>query len=154
MPERLRLPDGTILDIPDDASAEERAELAKAIDAKFGGETGQASPQGPQSPWATAFGFAEPDYEGEGLEAGIGSLREPPEDDYGTEEGGTILGSAWEGIKSIPRGVRQFGLMAQQGWHGIRTPDEDTDREKELRGRLEDLMMEIDPKYRLSLIHI
>ena len=155
MPERLRLPDGTILDIPDDASAEERAELAKAIDAKFGGETGQASPQGPQSPWATAFGFAEPDYEGEGLEAGIGSLREPPEDDYGTEEGGTILGSAWEGIKSIPRGVRQFGLMAQQGWHGIRTPDEDTDREKELRGRLEDLMMEIDPKYRdANLVHL
>ena len=135
MPQQVRLPDGTVVDIPDDATPQQRAQIAAAVQERFGG--GQ-EPQATAPP-AFANPFATDEWlGGSGLEAGLGSLPEPSED-YGTEEDGTILGSAWEGIKSIPRGARQFALMAQQGWEGIRTPGEDTEREKELR---------------LSLIHI
>ena len=151
MPQQVRLPDGTVVDIPDDATPQQRAQIAAAVQERFGG--GQ-EPQATAPP-AFANPFATDEWlGGSGLEAGLGSLPEPSED-YGTEEDGTILGSAWEGIKSIPRGARQFALMAQQGWEGIRTPGEDTEREKELRQRLQDLMMEIDPKYRdANLVHL
>tara|TARA_R110002020_G_scaffold112771_2_gene259597 strand:+ start:3364 stop:12105 length:8742 start_codon:yes stop_codon:yes gene_type:complete len=127
MPDRVDLPDGTYIDIPDDMTNEARIELQKMIDNEFGTSHHQ-----------TLY---------TGLQGGPtrSSASSPIE-----ESGGTLLGSAWEGIKSIPRGARQFGLMAAQGWEGIRTPDEDTDREKELRQRMEDLMMEIDPRYRDS----
>lgn len=121
MPERVFLPDGTYIDIPDDTSREVKIELQRQIDEDFG--TNFAQQYSPT----------------------LSSSSSPVE-----QTGGTMLGSAWEGIKSIPRGFRQFGLMAAQGWEGIRTPDEDTDREKELRQRMDDLMMEIDPRYRDS----
>ncbi len=165
MPETIRLPDGSVIVIPDNASIEERNKIARELKERF--NLGTPSPQSQIQSQPQARGsFADRSANLEAMmesrlrgtpseEQGIASLQEPPEDEYGTEEGGTILGSAWEGIKSIPRGVRQFALMAQQGWHGIRTPDEDTDREKELRQRLEDLMMEIDPKYRdANLVHL
>jgi hypothetical protein len=121
MPERVFLPDGTYIDIPDNTSREVKIELQRQIDEDFG--TNFAQQYSPT----------------------LSSASSPVE-----QTGGTVLGSAWEGIKSIPRGARQFGLMAAQGWEGIRTPDEDTDREKELRQRMDDLMMEIDPRYRDS----
>ena len=64
------------------------------------------------------------------------------------QTGGNIWGSAWEAVKSIPRGARQFTLMARQGLAGLATPDEDTPYEKELRSKLRSLQEEIDPRYR------
>ena len=76
---------------------------------------------------------------------GLESLYEPPDNPPGE---GNLLGSAWEAVKSLPRGARQFGLMARQGIAGLATPDEDTPYEKELRRKLQALYEEIDPKYR------
>ena len=72
--------------------------------------------------------------------SGIGSLRRG-------EDEGTTLGAAWQGLKNIPRGARQFGLSALQGIEAIRTPDEDTAREKDLRRRLNELYTSQDPRY-------
>ena len=149
MPEKIRLPDGRYVEIPDDASPEFRAELDRQI--------GEMFPQAGPAPQQPEYGSAEW-YRSESarIDAALGRIpqyqSDPMAEVYDPPEvgEGTVLGSAWEGIKSIPRGVRQFGIMAQQGWEGIQTPDEDTDREKELRQRMEDLMLEIDPKYRDS----
>ena len=139
MPEKVMLPDGSYVMIPDNLSPESRAEFDRQVALKF-----------PQSQPQVGTGMYGADLMyGEGSDPydyGIGGLPDAPE----RKTEGTTLGSLLEGIKSIPRGVRQFGLMAQQGFEGIRTPDEDTDREKELRQRMEDLMMEIDPAYRDS----
>ena len=64
------------------------------------------------------------------------------------EKEGTLLGSAFEAVKAFPRGAKQFALMAEQGLLGLATPDKDTDREKKLRKKLQDLYDEIDPVYR------
>ena len=139
MPQKVRLPDGTVVEIPDDISPEDRRRFIAGVNAKFGVGTSQAPPAF-ENPYLTGAWLRGGDEE---AETGIASLREPP-----PVEGGNILGSAWEGIKSIPRGARQFGLMALRGAEGLRTPDEDTAREKELRRKLQSLMEEIDPKYR------
>jgi|TARA_R110000824_G_scaffold104675_4_gene248341 hypothetical protein len=162
MPETIRLPDGSVIEIPDNLSIEERNKIAGELRTRF--NIGTPSPQPQMQPEPQDRGsFAERSANLEAMmearfpsgQVGIPSLQEPPPDEYGTEAGGTILGSAWEGIKSIPRGVRQFGLMALQGAEGLRTPDRDTDREKALRKRLNDLMMEVDPKYRdANLVHL
>ena len=141
MPQKVRLPDGTIVEIPDDISPEDLRRFIAGVNTKFGiGMSRASAPAESANPWSSILR--------EEAETGIASLRQPPPDEYGTEAGGTILGSAWEGIKSIPRGARQFGLMALRGAEGLRTPDEDTAREKELRRKLQSLMEEIDPKYR------
>jgi len=136
MPDRVNLPDGTYVDIPDDASREYRIEMQKQIDKEFG------------------TNYAQDMYQGYGA-SGIQQLTKDSATSQLPQGDGTLLGSAWEGIKSIPRGLEQFSIMAQQGFEGLRTPDEDTDREKELRQRMDDLMMEIDPRYRDSnLVHV
>ena len=75
--------------------------------------------------------------------SGIGSLRRG-------EDEGTTLGSAWQGVKNIPRGAQQYALMARQGIEAIRTPDEDTAKEKEIRRKLNALYAAQDPRYRES----
>ena len=131
MPERVQLPDGTYIDIPDDASVEYRNELQKQLNEQF-------------------YGFGDSDIPDSRYTGGIGGLTPSSATSSVPVGEGTMLGAAWEGIKSIPRGLRQFGLMAAQGYEGLKTPDEDTDREKDLRQRMDDLMMEIDPRYRDS----
>ena len=136
MPETIRLPDGSVIEIPDNLSIEERNKIAGELRTRF--NIGTPSPQPQMQPEPQDRGsFAERSANLEAMmearfpsgQVGIPSLQEPPPDEYGTEAGGTILGSAWEGIKSIPRGVRQFGLMALQGAEGLRTPDRDTEKE-------------------------
>ena len=141
MPEKVMLPDGSYVMMPDNLSPESRAEFDRQIALKFP----QSQPQVGTDMYGSDLQSLYQMY-GEGSGTGVASLPQEPE----RKTEGTTLGSLLEGIKSIPRGVRQFGLMAQQGFEGIRTPDEDTDREKELRQRMEDLMMEIDPAYRDS----
>ena len=75
--------------------------------------------------------------------SGIGSLRRG-------EDEGTTLGAAWQGVKNIPRGAQQFALMARQGIEALRTPDEDTAKEKEIRRKLNALYAAQDPRYRES----
>ena len=78
--------------------------------------------------------------QGSDLDAGLGSLRRGEDD-------GTTLGAAWQGVKNIPRGAWQFKLMAQQGIEALRTPDEDTAKEKEIRRKLNALYASQDPRY-------
>ena len=75
--------------------------------------------------------------------SGIGSLGRG-------EDEGTTLGAAWQGVKNIPRGAQQFALMARQGIEALRTPDEDTAKEKEIRRKLNALYAAQDPRYRES----
>ena len=127
MPEKIRLPDGRYVEIPDDASPEYRAELDRQIAEMFP----QASPAPQQPEYGSAEWYRS---ESARIDAALGRIpsaqSDPMAEAYDPREigEGTVLGSAWEGIKSIPRGVRQFGIMAQQGWEGLQTPDEDTDR--------------------------
>ena len=177
MPQQYRLPDGSVIDVPDDASPEDRARIARAIQERFGGgvsappsfNVGAPPPQASLRNGAPAIGtdewfrsrsanietmlgsrFGAPAEEG-----GIASLREPPSDEYVIEEGGTKLGAAWEGIKSLPKGTAQAALMVAQGAEGLRTPHKDTALEKSIRAKLQDLQESIDPKYRDSnLVHV
>ena len=171
MPKQYRLPDGSVIDVPDDASPEDRARIARAIQERFGGgvsapsfNIGAPSPRpqnGGPAPgtdeWfrsesakmqAMAGRFGGPAEEAEG---GIASLGEAPsDDDLAAEAGGTKLGAAWEGIKSLPKGAAQAALMVGQGAVAVATPHKDTALEKGIRARLQDIQESIDPKYRDS----
>ena len=177
MPQQYRLPDGSVIDVPDDATPEDRARIARAIQERFGGgvsapppfSVGAPSPQVQPQNGGPAIGTpewfrsrtAEADailggrFGGPAEEGGIASLPEPPSDEYVVEEGGTKLGAAWEGIKSLPKGAAQAALMVAQGAEGLRTPHKDTELEKSIRRKLQDLQESIDPKYRDSnLVHV
>ena len=152
MPDRIQLPDGRYVEIPDNASPEFMAELQKQIREMFPDSPAQAPAQGlvgdiirQQAQISQGFSLGPIGTGSPVVGTGSPVAGQPSERNLGE---GTVLGSAWEGIKSIPRGTRQFAIMAQQGFEGLRTPDEDTDREKELRQRMDDLMMEIDPPSR------
>ena len=59
-----------------------------------------------------------------------------PEEDAPVEEEedeGTLAGSAWEGIKSIPSGVADIFLSGAQAAVGVATPFADLPVEKRLR---------------------
>ena len=124
--ETIRLPDGTTMQVPSDMSPEERHALALAISRRFG----QQRSNGAGSDL-------------DALDAGLGSLGRE-------EDEGTTLGAAWQGVKNIPRGAHQFALMARQGIEALRTPDEDTAKEKEIRRKLNALYASQDPRYRES----
>ena len=149
MGEQIRLPDGRIIELPADISPEDREEFIRKLSAHYetaDQQTVAASPPEVREGFLDSGEDVVPlgtrrDYE----DTGIASLQRG---ERATAEGGTLIGSAWEAAKSIPRGTRQMALMAQQGVLGALTPDEDTSKEKEIRRRLEDLMLEIDPKYR------
>tara|TARA_R110002020_G_scaffold212276_1_gene418728 strand:+ start:2615 stop:11041 length:8427 start_codon:yes stop_codon:yes gene_type:complete len=162
--ETITLPDGTTIQIPSDTPPEERRRIAEELFAKFQGGSHRLQPgAGPQDTAGNSLDpfLAAPPMSSAQPASGIDSLRAmrrqlhsrpdqqvegQPDRDIG--EGGTLAGSAWEGLKNIPRGARQFGILALAGIEGLRTPDEDTDREKELRQKLKDLQEEIDPRYR------
>ena len=149
--ETIQLPDGTTIQIPSDTPPEERQRLALALYEKFQAGPTQAQ-TGPDS--VDPFLTAPPSFATE-QEGGLASLQqmraqlhsrpreeteERPEEDIG--EGGTLAGSALQGLKNIPKGVRQFGLMALAGIEGLRTVDEDTQLEKDIRQkkRQEDML--------------
>ena len=144
----VRLSNGEIVTIPSDLSPEEQLQLLTYLESQV--QHGEANQQhqdqilGADDPYAFLRSF-RPSVAG--TTEGVPSVDTGPEDTPEVE-GGTLAGSAWEGVKSIPRGVRQTGIMALMGIEGMRTPDEDTQREKDLRADLQNLMMEIDPKYR------
>ena len=158
--ETILLPDGTTIQIPSNMSTEDRKKLALELYEKSKGSPVQTEPiPKPQAVPSTDPYLAAPPRSTSLMDqyratrpggTGIASLAREEEPEEGLGEGGTLAGSAWEGLKSIPRGARQFGLMALQGIEGLRTPDEDTQREKDLRLKLQNLMEEIDPKYRDS----
>ena len=139
MQEKVILPDGSYVMIPDNFPPESRAEFDRQVALQFP----PSQPQGGTGRYGEDLMYG----------SGIGSLDQSPTGeptDYEPVGEGTNLGALYEGLKSVPRGLRQFGLMAQQGFEGLRSIDEDTDREKELRERMHNLMMEIDPRYRDS----
>ena len=144
----FRLSNGEIVTIPSDLSRQETAQLLMHLESQIQhGETNEQYQDdllGSGDSYSFIENYTSP---ASGTTEGIPSVDTGPE---GTPEvdGGTLAGSAWEAVKSIPRGVRQTGIMALMGIEGMRTPDEDTQREKNLRGDLQNLMMEIDPKYR------
>lgn len=111
---RIRLPDGTFEEVPEDATDEEIAEYLQ-YRKEF---SSQRDPS----------------------RSGLGSLRRE-------EDEGTTLGAALQGLKNIPLGALQFGLSAAQGFEALRTPGTDTEREKDLRRRLNELYANQDPRY-------
>ena len=151
--ETVLLPDGTTIEVPEDITPEELERLKRSLVERFGSPSARRTPSAvggaPAFPDRAAPTF--PDDARSPSDGGIATLRPSASSRSRKQRSGdegTVLGSAWEMVKSIPRGARQFALMAQQGIAGLHTPDEDTAREKDLRRRLRDLMNEIDPKYR------
>ena len=199
MPQEYRLPDGSIIDVPDDASPEERAKIARAIREQFGApspqpqsralapslsamadldawieqqygtqsEAGGGSGAPSLSAMADLDAWMEEQYGtpaqvgGEGRapasSGGIASLQPPPpgSPEEPPPEGGTKLGAAWEGIKALPKGIAQAGLMVGQGAVALATPHKDIQLEKDIRGGLRSLQESVDPRYRDSnLVHV
>ena len=156
MGERIRLPDGTYITIPEGLTPEQKAALAARLAKRFNipaqDERASSSRQIQRSkdnPFADYKAGENPFI---ATDSGIMSLNpstvkpreiEPPDD-------GTIAGAAWQGIKNLPRGMMQYSLLARQGLAGLTSPDEDTDKEKELRRKMQDLMEGIDPRYQDS----
>ena len=63
------------------------------------------------------------------------------------EDEGTLAGSAWEGIKSIPSGVADIFLSGAQAAVGVATPFADLPVEKRLRQQASKRARERDPAY-------
>ena len=147
-PQKVRLPDGKVIEIPDGLSVEAQISFLEYVQSKYETESSLQNPFdiGPLD--LDAFNLPPIS----GITSGIGSLQRHPGEvaEEGEEEleEGTLAGSAWEAIKAVPRGAKQAGIMALMGIEGLRTPDENTAREIRLRAKLQKLMMEIDPKYR------
>ena len=64
------------------------------------------------------------------------------------EDDGTLLGSAWEGIKSMPSGALDILLSGAQAGIGVATPFGDLPIEKQLRWLASKRARERDPRYR------
>ena len=70
-----------------------------------------------------------------------------PEEEEEEEDGGTLAGSAWEGIKSIPSGVADLFYSGLQASIGVATPFADLPVEKRLRQQASKRARERDPAY-------
>ena len=70
-----------------------------------------------------------------------------PEEEEEKDEG-TLAGSAWEGVKSIPSGVADIFLSGAQAAVGVVTPFADLPVEKRLRRQASKRARERDPAYR------
>ena len=69
------------------------------------------------------------------------------EEEEEEEDGGTLAGSAWEGIKSIPSGVADIFLSGAQAAIGVATPFADLPVEQRLRRQSSKRARERDPAY-------
>jgi len=69
------------------------------------------------------------------------------EEEEEEEDEGTLAGSAWEGIKSIPSGVADIFLSGAQAAVGVATPFADLPVEKRLRKQSSKRARERDPAY-------
>ena len=69
------------------------------------------------------------------------------EEEEEEEDEGTLAGSAWEGIKSIPSGVADIFLSGAQAAVGVATPFADLPVEKRLRQQASKRARERDPAY-------
>ena len=157
MGERIRLPDGTYITIPDGLNPEQRAALAARLARRFNipAHDERAAPSIQRRRSAEGNPFA--DYEGGenpflATSSGIMSINPSSVKPEEIEEpdDGTIAGAALQGLKNIPRGIFQYGLLAGQGLAGITSPDRDTNTEKALRRKMQELMEGIDPRYQDS----
>ena len=112
---KIRLKNGVIIEVPDDATREEiRAYAESAL-------RSSARPRSSGSP---------------------GRRSDPaPSDD------GNIFGSAWQGIKNIPKGPLQLGLSALQGIAALDVT-KDSKPEQALRALQQRLAESGDPRYR------
>ena len=71
-----------------------------------------------------------------------------PEEEEEEKDEGTLAGSAWEGVKSIPSGVADIFLSGAQAAVGVVTPFADLPVEKRLRRQASKRARERDPAYR------
>lgn len=157
MGERIRLPDGTYITIPDGLSPEEKSDFAARLARRFGipAQDERAAPSvqrqrlSPGNPFADYGGGENPFL---ATRSGIMSINPSSVKPEEVEEpdDGTIAGAALQGLKNVPRGMQQYLLLARQGLAGITSPDRDTDTEQELRRKMQELMEGIDPRYQDS----
>ena len=130
MPTPYQLPDGRWVSLPDDPAA--RAELERAIASRYPGS--QPSTIAPASSFLTAL---DP----------LPSRKPPVPQQMNGHKEGTILGSAWEGIKQVPFGLMDVPLSIAESIIGVATPHKDYDIEKWLRRVGEHGSQQIDPRY-------
>ena len=160
MGERIRLPDGRVIVLPEGMSAEEREAFMSKLEVALAQEATAASAQ-QESPAAPARqgssqGIVLPWQEGyQGPEPSSPSDEVPPSRRAPTptseDTGGrTALGGIATLGRSIPIGVAQAALLAKQSVLAATSLDEDTQAEKDNRKKLNDLLLKIDPAYRDS----
>ena len=160
MGERIRLPDGRVIVLPEGMSAEEREAFMSKLEVALAQEATAASAR-QESPAAPARqgssqGIVLPWQEGyQGPEPSSPSDEVPPSRRAPTptseDTGGrTALGGIATLGRSIPIGVAQAGLLAKQAVLAATSLDEDTQAEKDNRKKLNDLLLKIDPAYRDS----
>ena len=135
MPTPYQLPDGRWVNLPDDPAA--RAALERAIASRYPGA--QPSTIDPNAPFLSTL---DP----------LPSQRPPTSQKANGEGEGTILGSAWEGIKQIPFGLLDVPISIAESVIGIATPHKDYDIEKWLRRAGEYGSSRIDPMYADSFL--
>ena len=135
MPTPYQLPDGRWVNLPDDPAA--RAELERAIASRYPGS--QPSTIAPASSFLTAL---DP----------LPSRKPPVPQEMNGHKEGTILGSAWEGIKQVPFGLMDVPLSIAESIIGVATPHKDYDIEKWLRRAGEYGSSKIDPMYAESFL--
>ena len=120
--EWFRLPDGSEVRIPADATRAQVSTLFDQLSDEFPDSIGAA--------WAT-YG------------------QEEEEEDEGK---GNMFGALYQAVENLPRGAASFPLLGAQGIAALLTPHKDTAIEKKLRGAKDWLFSGIDPKYRESKI--
>ena len=152
--QRIRLPDGTVMDVPHDATEEEKSRIASSLWRKYGSSLLPSRQRQQPSRYGGISTLSPLAFQGMpvplGLRRPYGGEPPPPRREEGEQEEGTFLGSLGEAAKALLtlRGTRQFARMAQQGILGLATPDKDTPKEREVRAKLQAIAEEIDPRYR------